>query len=260
MKIAVDIDGTLCWANLPVFLNECNTLFDLKIDRETLAKIESKQEFYALPEVQSVRKQNEYIERELAWIQFREKCLLTVLLVDDAVEGVAKLAQLGQLAYYTARHSRLLDVQIEIERATKQWLKQHHFINDTKVVFCNEIRGKVRKMVKLAKSDWVLLIDDNYQSIIEEINQLPCTDYKLLCEKLTLVAIHAETGDLPLTDLNVVALPYWDEIEAIIGRIPDYAKTTTSTKASKYRTSTKTSTISQDPISTRTTEDGAAIA
>jgi uncharacterized HAD superfamily protein len=239
MKIAIDIDGTLCWCNLPVFLHECNTTFNLKIDPAILDKIDSKQEFYTLPEVQTARAHNKYIDDELAWIQFRKTCLLSLLLMDDAAEGVTRLSELGQLKYYTARYNSQPEIQQEIEYSTKRWLRRHRFINSTKVVFCHEIRGKVLKMVKLAKRDTVMLVDDSYRSVIEEINRLPPSDYSLLRERLTLVAIHAEASDLPVTDLHVIALPYWDEIETVIGRIPQHAQTTIATQTARHRTAAK---------------------
>lgn len=51
MRIAIDIDGTLCWSNLPVFLEECNTTFELGIATTILQDLTTKEAFYMLPEV-----------------------------------------------------------------------------------------------------------------------------------------------------------------------------------------------------------------
>lgn len=228
MKIAIDIDGTLCWCNLPVFLQECNTTFDLKIAPATLAKITSKQEFYALPEVQAARARNAYIDDELAWIEYREKCILESLLIDDAVAGVARLAQFGEIEYYTARYCDQPEIQQEIEKSTRQWLEQYHFVNSYNVVFCDQIYGKILSILKLAEKNTIILVDDSYKSVIREIKQLGLEQYNLLLNKCTLVAMRATQEELPATELNVIALPYWDEIESIVEKIQPYAKTETT--------------------------------
>lgn len=129
MIIAIDIDGTLCWSNVSVFVEECNTTFDLHIDPGVLATITSKHAFYSLPQVASRVIQQPYFQDDLDWIEYRERCILASLLMDGAVEGVARLAHLGKIAYYTARYCSEPDMQCEIETCTRQWLTQSHFQN-----------------------------------------------------------------------------------------------------------------------------------
>jgi uncharacterized HAD superfamily protein len=237
MKIAVDIDGTLLWSNVPVFLEECNKTFELGISSEILNSLTSKEDFYALPVVATRLLEEEYFCYELAWIEFRERCLLESLVMDDAAAGVARLASLGDVTYYTARYSHEHEVLLEIKKASKQWLKQNDFINYSKVVFCDRIKGKVLKILKLAKNDNILLVDDSYISILEQIEQLKDADKDLLLEKLMIVALRAAADELPSTDLKLVALPYWDEIDSIMERIHVHGRQTKTTKTTKNATS-----------------------
>jgi uncharacterized HAD superfamily protein len=237
MKIAIDIDGTLCWNNLPVFLNECNEKFKLKIDPSTLATIQDQQEFYALQEIQSRRAENEFLYDELSWMQYRKKCILQALLIDNAVEGVVHLAQLGSLEYYTARYCSIIDIQNEIKFSTRKWLKIHSFPKHRNIIFCNGIHAKVSRLSKIINHDVILLVDDSFRSIIKEIEFFKGTpEYNLFCEKLLLVAICAEVSELPPTDLNVIALPEWNKINDIMGRINIHARQTSATTTSKYAT------------------------
>ncbi|GCE28853.1 hypothetical protein KDA_43370 [Dictyobacter alpinus] len=219
MKIAVDIDGTLCWSNLPVFLDECNRQFNLNIDPDILNNLESKDAFYVLPEVQAARSEHPYLDDELAWIEFRERCLLASLPLDDAAIGVAKLASIGEIIYYTSRYSETPEIQKEIEEATFSWLKYQKLINYEQVVFCNRIQGKVLEILKIAKNDNIILIDDSYVRILEEIKQLQKHEYVLLQERLLLIAMRAYERELPSTDLNIVPLSSWEDIEIILERI-----------------------------------------
>ena len=224
MKIAVDIDGTLCWSNLPIFLEECNKTFDLGLSENTLNSLTDKEDFYALPEVADRLAQERHFKDELAWIEYREKCILESLLMDDSVAGVARLATLGDLAYYTARYSDEHEIQLEIEKASKQWLKYHKFVNHHSVEFCNRIEGKIAKILKVAKKEYILLVDDSYKGVLDVIKHLEDDDRRLLIEKLMLVALRANANELPLTDVHVIALPYWDEIETVIERIEAHGR------------------------------------
>lgn len=224
MKIAIDIDGTLCWSNFPIFLEECNAQFGLGIDQATLATLETKEALYALPEVQRAHVHPD----ELAWLEYRERCILASLVLDDAPAGVAKLAELdGNLAYYTARYCDIEEIQQEIEKSTHKWLKLYNFINPHKVVYCDQIEGKVLKMLRLAQDDTIILIDDSYQGVIREIERLDKNAYAILRKRLLLVAMRACEDELPSTDLNVVALPSWEdiELEPLLERIRHAGKT-----------------------------------
>ncbi len=237
MKIAVDIDGTITWSNVPVFVEECNKAFDLGISAETLHSLTDKEDFYALPEVAARLAQEEYFCDELAWIEFRERCLLEALVMDDAPAGVARLATFGDLAYYTARYSDEHEIQLEIEKASKQWLKYHGFINHHSVVFCDRIEDKIAKILNISQNEYILLIDDSYKRVLDVIEHIEGDDRDLLIEKLMLVALRANANELPLTDVHVIALPYWDEIDSIIERIEAHGRRTQTT--AKYAATTK---------------------
>ncbi|GLV61197.1 hypothetical protein KDH_80130 [Dictyobacter sp. S3.2.2.5] len=239
MRIAIDIDGTLCWANLPVFLDECNRQFHLNVDSATLGSLETKEAFYALPEVQAVRSDHPYLEDELAWIEYRERCILASLPLDNAAEGVAKLGAIGDITYYTSRYCEEPKIQIEIEQSTKKWLKLYRFSNKPKIIFCNRIQGKVLEILNIAKSEYTILIDDSYVRVIEEIHRLKSHEYAVLQERLLLVAMRAYDYELPLSGLNLVALPSWEDLENILerilmhGRQSKTAETTRDSKAAK---------------------------
>lgn len=253
MIIAVDIDGTLCWSNLSVFLDECNTYFKLNIDPAMLASLASKEAFYALPEVEAARVEHPYLDDELAWIEFRERCLLASLPLDDAATGVAKLAAIGDVVYYTSRYCETPDIQQEIEQSTAKWLENQNFINSTKIVFCDRIQGKIREILKIAKNDTIILLDDSYMRLIEEIKLLHKNEYMVLKKQLIIVAVRAHEDELPLTDLRIVSLPYWEDIENVLERIHDHDRQVEANQTTRNATTCQaTGNTQAEPVSTAT--------
>lgn len=220
MHIAIDIDGTLCWSNVPVFLQECNTSLGLHIEQEQLDQIKDKASFFALPEVQALRSTHPHLDDEIGWIEFRERCLLESLPMDGAAEGVRHLMNYGDIHYCTARYCCIPEWQEEIERGTTRWLEKHQFPEWSNVSYCNRIKGKIHVLLKIAEQDSILLVDDSYAKIITLIRQLPQPDYHLLSERLLLIAMRAET--IPETSLNVIPLKSWKHLETSTERIRDH--------------------------------------
>jgi hypothetical protein len=145
--------------------------------------------------------------------------------IPGAQAGVARLSQIGDIAYYTARlagysgqdQARKEIIQTLNERmaeATRQWLAEYQFPCPHAVVCCDGPTGKLVKIAALTEDVGdVILIDDLYTELL--VVDLDEQLQQKLCTMLTLIAFGSkavpDTARFP-----TISLPTWSDIDDIL--------------------------------------------
>ncbi len=221
MQIIIDIDGTLCFNNRDFFFQLCNTTFDLGIAADRFAGM-THADFLAQPEVIALRSRlgEDLFAHKLGWLNFHPQAILAALPIPRAVEGVAKLADLGSVSYYTARFSSNKQRHATIVSSTHQWLADHQFIHPHRVTFCDGIQQKLLLLVQLAQDtgEHVMLVDDSYERLISHIAFIGDKQAAFL-SMFTLVAARAKELPVQTHDVQLLALPHWREVDTLIQHI-----------------------------------------
>jgi hypothetical protein len=213
--IAVDIDGTLGYRDRQEYMKTCNKTLKLAIAEERLQHISSLNAFYQLPEVQTYRERvgEAYYKKAIGWIDFHPQVLRTTRLLPGAKEGVRLLAMVGNVAYYTARYSAQSEERSQaMAQATLEWLALYDFVNPTNAVFCDGLPGKLRQLAQTVAGDPgpVILVDDQYSRLLEQLLDLDDEPAQLLKRSLILVAFGARTAPAG-APVPTIALPSWEE-------------------------------------------------
>ena len=212
--IAVDIDGTLGYRDRQEYINTCNETLKLAIPEEQLHHL-SLHAFYQLPQVRAYKERvgEAYYNKAIGWIDFHPQVLRTTRLLPGAKEGVALLATVGQVAYYTARYSAQSEERSQaMAQATLEWLAACNLVNPTNAVFCDGLPGKLRQLAHVIAGDPgpAILIDDQYTRLLERLTALDEEPARCLKSSLVLVAFGAciapEGAPIP-----VIALPSWEQ-------------------------------------------------
>jgi len=217
MYFAVDIDGTIAGANIPLLLSLCSKKLKLGIDEERLQGI-GYEDFLALPEVMAHRAT--VGERRFAWnlrlLALDPEHQVDMVPLDHAAAAVTRLAQQGTLAYYTARVTSLEALNAQMARATTQWLATRGFPASSNVVFCGSPKDKLERLASLIREtgEQVILIDDQDAHLLAAVSLLAEQDRAALAA-LTLYTfgVHAVRAPAPL---RVVALPDWSQVEIVL--------------------------------------------
>lgn len=213
-RIVCDIDGTLGRRNRQQYLITCNTTLKLDLADETLQGI-SLQTFAQLPQVQAYRQRvgETYYTKALGWIDYHPDVLRAMHPLPGAREGVARLATIGSVAYYTARYSAQSQERSQaMAEATRTWLATYDFANPTNTVFCDGLPGKLRQLARdlVRDTESVILIDDQWARLLRQCADLDEDTSALFQGSLILVAYGAPAAP-EHTPLPVVALPSWEE-------------------------------------------------
>lgn len=209
MLFAIDIDGTVSGVNVRKFVYTCNERLSLGLDAKILDRVRTYQEFYELPEVGALRG-DEVAWRHLRWIDFSSEILCSLPALPSAIDGVAQLARLGTVVYYTARKCRDDEKNREMAEATERWLEQHNFPGEA--VFCLGVRDKLRRLALVEEAETIILIDDLYQRILEEIQE---QEFEALRRHMILVAFGAVVSPA-CNGLQVHVLPSWRDIDRLV--------------------------------------------
>lgn len=228
IHIALDIDGTLGYRNRQQYLKTCNEALKLALAEEHVQKM-SLSTFYALPEVQAYRERvgEAHYTKALAWIDFHPDVLQAMHPLEGAREGVQMLARIGHVGYYTARYSAQSEERsTAMAQATLQWLATHDFCNPTNAVFCDGLPGKLRQLAKVAGEQTpILLVDDQYNRLLQRFTDLDEETAQLLRRSLILVAYGARTVP-ESAPIQAIALPSWEReaveqmLEQVAGVLP----------------------------------------
>lgn len=220
VTICVDIDGTICWRNTRKTLEVCNRRLKLGIESERLQTL-TYQEFLQQPEVVAYmqRRGEERAQLVIGWIDLSPEVLVAVLPIPGAVEGVQRLANLGEITYWTARYTPDSE---ELSRgmadATYQWLREQGFPCSDSVTFCASPQDKLTRIAEWSEAEErrVILIDDRYPKLLEVTGTLDTRLQEILRRSVTLVAFGATSVTDATCGMTVVPLMSWQAIDSLI--------------------------------------------
>jgi uncharacterized HAD superfamily protein len=223
MQVVIDIDGTLCFNNRAFFFQLCNTTFELGIASDRFAGM-THADFLAQPEVIALRSQlgADLFAHRLGWLNFHPQAILAALPIPGAVEGVATLADLGPVSYYTARFSSNKQRHAAIVSSTQQWLVDHQFIHPHRVTFCDGIQDKLLLLMQLARDtgEYVVLVDDSYERLLAILASIADEQARsAFLSKFMLIAVRARELPAQTHNVRLLALPHWRDIKTLIQHI-----------------------------------------
>ncbi len=220
MHIAVDIDGTIGYRNERRFIQVCNEDLKLNVAPERLATL-NYEDFLRQPELIAYQKKvgEKYFKLAVGWVDFHHQVLVSALPMSGAVEGVAKLAKLAPLTYYTARYTAESEERSQImASATHQWLREQQFPHAEEVIFCNGLQDKLRRIATCMETEAqeIVLIDDQYERVLTFITQLDKLIQDTLLRQMILVAFKAKEVPRECYGLRVLPLSSWRHIDTLI--------------------------------------------
>lgn len=222
MRIAIDIDGTICVQNVKRYMQVCNEKLKLGIERERLVTL-TYANFLLQPEVLAYQQKwgEEYARRMMGWIDLDPEVLVDVLPIPGAIEGTHKLAKLGAITYYTARYtSHSVEISQGMADATRQWLHKHQFPAPDDVIFCESPQDKLTRIAKWSASEdqAVIMIDDRYPKLLEVATTLSEHLQQIIRRSVTLVAFGA-TGELAdCHGIEVIPFRTWCLVDSLVDR------------------------------------------
>ncbi len=220
MFFAIDIDGTIAGRNEQRFAEECNRIFNLGMNSEELEHIS----YITLMEQPALRAYRERVGTEhfetAVYEIAQDPAMLGVLPPFlGAVRGVAQLATVGDVGYYTVRKHRDPERNRQIEQATTQWLARHCFAHPEHIVFCRSVMHKIVQLYEREKDHQypLVLIDDRWKQVLEAIDEIAAglyhqiTDHLLPC--LTVVAFGVNALPTITNGFRVERLPSWENLD-----------------------------------------------
>ena len=227
MHIAVDIDGTIGYRNERCFIQVCNEDLKLGMDPERLSTL-SYEEFLCQPELAAYQEKvgEKYFKLAVGWVDFHRQVLLSALPMAGAVEGVAKLALLAPLAYYTARYTTESEERSQIMAgATHQCLREQQFPQAEEVIFCNGLKDKLLRIAAYieAEAQEIMLIDDQYERVITSMTAFDQPMRDILLRQMILVAFKAREVPCECHGLRVLPLSSWRHIDTLIGTFSSFS-------------------------------------
>ncbi|HEU5378082.1 MAG TPA: hypothetical protein VFV38_21885 [Ktedonobacteraceae bacterium] len=97
-------------------------------------------------------------------------------------------------------------------QATLEWLALCDFVNPANAVFCDGLPGKLRQLAQTiaGHAQPVILVDDQYTRLLEQLSNLDEESAQLLKRFLILVAYGAQTAP-ECAPVPVIALPSWEK-------------------------------------------------
>ncbi|GER87885.1 hypothetical protein KDW_20470 [Dictyobacter vulcani] len=135
-----------------------------------------------------------------------------------AIWGVAHVATMGSVGYFTVRKHADSQQQSLIYEATQQWLRQKAFPNPMQVVLCNSVLHKLIKLYEQEKDNQepFVLIDDKWSQVVQHFDAVFSEDHRqmgqAIKERLTLLAYGVSVVPAVTNGLRLVPLPSWDHI------------------------------------------------
>jgi hypothetical protein len=212
--VGVDIDGTLAYGSHTAVWQLCNKQLALSITEDVLATVTTMRAFWDLPEVRAYRRRvgSDLAARELQHLELHPDILRGLQAYPGAQPAVRHLWNaLGPVSYYTARYLPNEEQFNEGCRAgTQDWLQTQGFIKPDRAVFCDKPRGKLQKLAEdmAAQSASAVLIDDQYQRLLDAYRELENESQQILRRGLILVAFRAKTP-IESAPMPVVMLSSW---------------------------------------------------
>jgi len=222
MLFAVDIDGTIGYRNLPVFLKVTNDRLNLGIPEERLKSL-TYDDFMTQPECIAYRQHvgESYFEHSIGWMDFDPEVLAALLPFPHAVEAVTRLVSIAPVAYYTARYSPSSAERSQtMALATEQWLARQGFPHPYNVIYCASVCDKLAKIVQLidATPQPIVLIDDNSTKLLNALEGFDGAD--TLRRHLTIVAFKATRLPQECHGMRVYTLKSWqDDVSTLLDQL-----------------------------------------
>lgn len=224
MFFAIDIDGTIAGRNVQQFAYACNEAFHLDLTPRQVERI-GYRKLMEHPAMLAYQQQVgvDVFQRTIQKLDLTQEALLTRSVLPGSVEGIERLATLGEIGYYTVRKD-------PVKSVTVQWLHEQGFSSSENVVCCRSI---MQKLVLLGQQqhERLIFIDDRALQLQEAFFHLEAGEHPhllparckqiaaILQTKLTLVAF----GSLGIPEqqhgLPLLALPSWEHIDAFIAAL-----------------------------------------
>lgn len=218
--ILVDVDGTVAGRNINVLLPLYNEYFHLELTEEQLQSIQTQREFERLEPVQAFRQrmgEERYIFLK-QFVCYDPRHIAQARVLSGAVEGVQRLAGITEcLGYCTARTSNNDKWSSSLRRVTYQWLQEHAFPCHDQVIYSDSPLGKLQIIAEelMTQKQPIVLIDDSYQSLVEDFSQLEEAQQAVLQQWLILGAFHSQEEEQAFP-IRVLPLPGWEYIDHFI--------------------------------------------
>jgi uncharacterized HAD superfamily protein len=221
MLCAIDIDGTIAGRNMRQFARVCNESLSLGITLDQLPKKMLYTTFLRLPEVTAyqLRVGQQRFDRDIRWIDLDPQVLLAMVPLPGAVQGITQLVQYTTVSYYTVRYSSTqLHKNQAMASATQQWLTEKQFPQSCNIVFCTSIADKLNRLAGRikAEAESIILIDDRYSRLLEELMRVDQCHVDLLRQHLQLVAFGAREVPERCHGFQVIPLPTWNDLSLYI--------------------------------------------
>jgi len=219
MLFAVDIDGTIGYRNLTVFLQVTNEQLNLGISEDRLKNL-GYHDFMIQPECIAYRQRvgDRHFEHRLGWMDFDPAVLAALLPFPHAIEAVTKLASIAPVAYYTARYSPSSAERSQVmAQATEQWLATQGFPHPHNVIYCSGVSDKLAKIAQLIDRapQPVILIDDHFIKLLKALEEFE--NLEILRRHLIIVAFKAASLPQECHGMRVYALQSWgDAVRALL--------------------------------------------
>lgn len=213
MYIAFDLDGTLCYRSIEVYVQIVNDILELYIPQERLSKV-SKITSLEQPEAQAAAERlgSENFRKIIGWSDFDPRSILDRQVYPGAQSAVWKVAEKHQVSYATARacvhDKKKHDV---IVQATTRWLAEKDFVNSNSCTFCYSISEKLMLLANHAKKtgEHCVLVDDNYMRLLEVYKTLDANIQATLRLSFSLVAFRAKELPDNCRGLHIIPLARW---------------------------------------------------
>jgi hypothetical protein len=217
MYFAFDLDGTLCYRNLRVYLQIVNQELRLDIPSERLYTLNAVT-LLEQPETQAaqLRLGDELFRKTVGWSDFDPRSILGRYAYPDAQASVQRIAEQHQVVYCTARACAHDGAKHgAIVQSTIQWLQEKDFVNAHACTFCYHISEKLILLAEHAEQtgEHCILIDDNCTRLFQVYKTLNAHQQALLQTYVSFIAFRAKKlSDVP-SGLQVVPLAKWSEID-----------------------------------------------
>lgn len=222
--ILIDIDGVVAQKNLAMLLPLYNEYFNLDLSSSDLQSLHSIDAFEELQEVQKFRERvgETRYNYLMQIVVYDPRHMQAAGVISQATEGVQHLAKrcCQELGYCTARFGMTEQWNIDLQQATRHWLRKLSFPNADQILFCRSPQGKLETIAAHLheQPQSVLLIDDMYEMLLGILPSLPTLDQEILSRHLTIGAYRAEVeqGEWKHSSVRVLPLPQWEKIQTFV--------------------------------------------
>jgi hypothetical protein len=218
IHIALDIDQTLAGGVVSSHMRLYNERLELGMAADEIDALDGQfGKTFDVPQIQKYRDVNEEgFQQVRSEIRTSKQVHLDFKTLPGSIKGALALVQTASVSYYSVR-------PIEVEVATKEWLKKHGFPNPEEVVICDSHEDKLRKIAAdhLAKEPekTVLLIDDSFKQLADAAGKITDEEpeMKVQFSRLVLVGFGVDHHGIQLEEIfylksgiRTIALPSWE--------------------------------------------------